>query len=297
MPDRVLAGGERIGFIGLGHMGLPMCANLLRAGADLTVFNRTPGRAAPLVAQGARQAASAAALAASCDVVLTCLATVDATEAVVLGPDGVLEGARPGTIVVDHGTIGPGTAARLAAAAGERGVGFLDAPVSGGPEGAAAATLTIMAGGPEAHFARVEPVLRAYGRLVVRVGPVGAGSRLKLINQLLTLVHGAVAAEALALARRAGLDVPAAGEVLRQSFGQSRMLERALPRIRDGQYDAGAALRLYRKDLGLVLETGQEAGAALPLAKAALAVLDEALAAGLADHDIAALYLLYGRER
>lgn len=293
MPD--VPALPRVGFIGIGRMGLPMCRRLLAAGAELTVFNRTAERAAPLVEAGARQAATPSELADQVDVVLTCLASVEATEDALLGETGVRSRLRPGMLVVDHGTIGPHAARRFAAQLAESGAEFLDAPVSGGPEGAAAGTLAIMAGGSESGFRRAEPVLRAYGRMVVRVGEVGAGSVLKLVNQILTFVHGTVAAEALALARRGGLDLATAGEVLRGSFGQSRMLERTLARIEAGDFDAGAALRLYGKDLGLVLDAGAEAGAALPLTRAAQGILGRAREAGLADRDLAALFLLYER--
>lgn len=292
MPDANVGSAGRLGFIGIGRMGLPMCVNLLRAGADLTVHNRTADRAGPLLSAGARWAGSPAELAASCDLVLTCLATVPATENVIAGPGGVLSALRPGAMVVDHGTIGPDTARRLAERAASRGAGFLDAPVSGGPEGARDGTLTIMAGGAEADFRRVEPVLRAYGREVARVGPIGSGSLLKLVNQVLTFVHGVAAAEALGLAARAGLDLAAAGAVLRQSFGQSRMLERTLLRVQARDFEAGAALRLYLKDLGLALDAGQSVHAPLPLTRAALAILQQSIDAGLADRDIASLYLL-----
>ncbi len=284
------ADSPRVGFIGLGRMGLPMCRNLLQAGVHLTVFNRTAGRAAPLLDQGAQWAATPAELADQVDILLTCLGTVEATEAAL---SESLAALRPGMLVADHGTMGPDTARRLGTGLAGHGVEFLDAPVSGGPEGAVAGTLTIMCGGSEAAFGRLEPVVRSYGRLVVRVGEVGTGSLLKLVNQLLTFVHGTAAAEALAFARKAGLDLGTAGEVLRQSFGQSRMLERALPRIESGNYDAGAALKLYHKDLGLLLGAGGDAGAALPLTGAALAVLEQALEAGLSDRDITALYLWY----
>jgi 3-hydroxyisobutyrate dehydrogenase/2-hydroxy-3-oxopropionate reductase len=293
MTDRLER--PRVGFIGLGRMGTPMCRNLLRSGFPLTVFNRTAERAAPLVKEGARGAATPAELAERSDVVLACLGSVAASEETLLGPDGVLGRLRPGMLVVDHGTIGPDTARTIAARIAERGAEFLDAPVSGGPEGAEAGTLAIMVGGSEAAFHRAEPILRAYGRLVRRLGAVGAGSLLKLVNQLLTFVHGAAAAEAISFARRAGLDLDAASEVLRASFGQSRMLERTLPRVSAGDYEAGAALRLYAKDLALVLDAGKAAGAALPLTAAARAILERALTAGLSDRDISALYVLYSQ--
>src|SRR5262249_48334755 len=151
-----------------------------------------------------------------------------------------------------HGTIGPDTARAIARGLAAGGIEFLDAPVSGGPEGAERGTLTIMAGGPPAAFDRGLPVMQAYGKTVGRMGDVGAGSLAKRVNQLLCFVHGAVAAEGLAFAERAGLDLAAVGRVMEVSFGQSRMLERTLGRVLAGNLEAGAALGLYHKDLGLI---------------------------------------------
>jgi 3-hydroxyisobutyrate dehydrogenase len=282
-----------VGFIGLGRMGLPMCANLVRAGYRLTVHNRTPSKAAPLVDAGATYAATPAEVAERSEVILSCLDSVSASEQIFLGPDGVIARARPGAILVDHATIGPDTARTLARAAVGRGLEFLDAPVSGGPEGAERGTLTIMAGGPAQAFERVEPVFRAYGKTIVRMGEAGAGSLTKLVNQLLTFIHGMAAAEALAFAERVGLDLPSLGEVLRVSFGQSRMFERSLDRVLKGQFEAGAALRLYAKDLGLIERVEQEVELSLPLTRAADGLLAKALAQGLSDRDISALVLTY----
>jgi 3-hydroxyisobutyrate dehydrogenase-like beta-hydroxyacid dehydrogenase len=176
-------------------------------------------------------------------------------------------------------------------------VGFVDAPVSGGPEGAEQGTLTIMAGGTEADFARGEPVFRAYGRTVVRMGEVGAGTHTKLINQLLTFVHGAAAAEALVLGDRLGLDPRALGDVLKVSFGQSRMLERTLDRVLAGNFTAGAALKLYGKDLELIDRAAEPVQAAMPLTRTAQALLSEAVERGMGDRDLASLYQLYGALR
>ena len=282
-----------VGFIGLGRMGLPMACNLLKSGFPLLVYNRTAAKAESLRAAGAEVLTGAGDVAARADIVCACLDRVEASRDLFLGPGGVAERARPGTIALDHGTIGPTLAREIAAGLGVRGIDFLDAPVSGGPEGAEQGTLTIMAGGPAETFARAEPVLRAYGKTVVRMGEVGAGSLTKLVNQLLTFVHGAAAAEALAFAERAGLDLAAVGEVMKVSFGQSRMLDRTLGRVLAGNFEAGAALRLYAKDLGLIDEVGRETGASLPLTRAAEQLLGQAAAAGMSDRDIAALIALF----
>ena len=283
----------RLGFIGLGLMGVPMCRNLLRAGFDLTVYNRTAVKAEPLVASGATAADSIADLAERCDVVLACLGTVAASEAAFCGEQGAVSRSRPGQLYIDLGTIGPEAARRIAANVAARGVDFLDAPVSGGPEGAAAGSLTIMTGGRREAYERAEPILRAIGRNLHHLGEVGAGSVAKLVNQLLTLVHAAAAAEALALGSRAGADPERLLEVLRTSFGQSKMLERTVPRIVARDFAAGAPLRLYAKDLMLLRELAERGGAAVPLGMAAGLLLERAEAMGLAEMDIAALYRLY----
>jgi 3-hydroxyisobutyrate dehydrogenase len=282
-----------IGFIGLGRMGLPMAKKLLESGYPVTVYNRTAAKAAPLVALGATLAPSVGAVAATADLIGACLDRVETSIAVFLGPDGVADRARAGTLAVDHGTIGPDTARTIAQGLAGRGIDFLDAPVSGGPEGAERGTLTIMAGGSQAGFDRAAPVLRAYGKTVVRMGGVGTGSLTKLVNQLLCFVHGAVAAEALAFAERSGLDLAAVGRVMEVSFGQSRMFERTLGRVLAGDLQAGAALRLYDKDLGLIEQVGRETGARLPLTRAAERLLEEALRSGLEDGDLAALIRLF----
>lgn len=282
-----------VGFIGLGRMGFPMAANLRKAGFPLIVYNRTAAKAEPLRDAGATVARSVASLLARADVVCACLDRVETSEEVFLGPDGMAAVGRPGSIAIDFGTIGPDTARKIAAGLAARDIGFLDAPVSGGPEGAERATLTIMAGGTPAAFERAYPVLRACGSTVVRMGESGAGSLTKLVNQLLTFVHGAAAAEALAFAERTGLDLAAVGEIMKVSFGQSKMLERTLGRVLAGNFEAGAALRLYAKDLGLIGAVGKETGARLPMTEAAEALLAQSAWRGWSDRDIAGLIGLF----
>jgi 3-hydroxyisobutyrate dehydrogenase len=282
-----------VGFIGTGAMGFPMARRLQHAGFPLVVYTRTAARAAPLVEEGALLAPSVAVLAAQSDMVVSCLNTVAASEAVFLGADGVAHHARAGTLWVDHATITPTLARQLAGAAEEAGMAFLDAPVSGGPEGAAAGTLAIMVGGREEAFARALPVLQAYGRTVRRLGGVGSGTYAKLVNQLLTVVHGLAAAEAIAFADRTGLSLDGLAEVLQASFGHSRMLDRTLTRVQAGDYSAGAALRLYEKDLGIANEEATRHGLPLPTLQHVRAAVLEAIEAGLGGHDIAALRLRY----
>jgi len=260
-----------ISFIGTGAMGMPMARHLLSAGYSLLVYNRTAARASPLVESGARMTSSVASLSAASDVIIPCLDTMAASESVFLDAEGVVKHARSGSILADHGTISPTLAERADAAVRSRGLSYLDAPVSGGPEGAENGTLTIMVGGVLAAYERAEQVVRAYGQTVCRMGGVGSGTRAKLVNQLLTFVHGAAAAEAIALAQRLGLDLPSLAAVLRASFGYSRMLDRALARVEASNYEAGAALRLYDKDLRIVHDIGVEYALPLPVTDSAKA--------------------------
>jgi 3-hydroxyisobutyrate dehydrogenase len=282
-----------VGFVGTGRMGLPMCQNLLRQHVTLMVFNRTAARAEPLVSAGATIARSVAHLAAECEVVFTCLDTVDGTAEVYLGAHGIVPNAKPGTLLVDHATITPDLVWRIDAAARARDLSFLDAPVSGGPEGAQKGTLAIMAGGSMAAFERALPLLQSYGAFVRRMGDAGSGTHTKLVNQLLTFAHGMAAAEAIAMAQRTGVELEALGELLAASFGHSRMLDRTLTRVREGNYDAGAALTLFEKDLGIVAGVGEANALSLPVTQGLRERLREAMAQGLAHRDIAALRLMY----
>jgi 3-hydroxyisobutyrate dehydrogenase len=197
---------ERIGFVGLGTMGAAMAANIVRGGFPLTVWNRSPGKAAPLVALGAREATSPAAVGRASDIVLICVSDSPDVEAVVLGPGGLAEGLAAGALVVDCSTISPATTRRIAAHLRRLGVAFLDAPVSGGSEGARDATLTIFVGGEAADVERARPVLERIGRTITHVGPVGAGQVTKAVNQVMIAGAYLSVAEGIVLAIRAGLD-------------------------------------------------------------------------------------------
>jgi 3-hydroxyisobutyrate dehydrogenase-like beta-hydroxyacid dehydrogenase len=279
----------RVGFVGLGRMGKPMCRNLLRAGFPLAVFNRSQSAVNELVMAGAHRADSAADVAAHADIILSALPSPQASETVFLGRDGLVTHASPGQIFVEVGTIGPSLARRIAEAAERRGCSFLDAPVSGGPEGARDATLTVMVGGTAATVARADAVLRTIGSTVRRMGEVGAGSIAKLVNQALTAIHTASAAEALVLGTAAGVDPAALLEVLATSYGQSRMLDRSGPRILDRKFEAAAPLRLLMKDLDLVEALASEVGAPLPLTTVVQSLCSTCEAMGLSESDLAAL--------
>ena len=255
---------ERVGFIGLGVMGRPMALNLMRAGHPLHVYARRPAALAPLVEQGAAACASPAELATRCDVVCIMVTAGADVEAVVLGPDGILEGAPPGLLVVDHSTIAPATARRVAVALAARGVDFLDAPVSGGEKGAIDATLSIMVGGSQAAFTRAEPVLRELGKTVLRVGESGAGQVAKAANQLAIGLALQGMAEEFTLARASGVDPAQILEALRGGAAASRILEVMGAKMISRDFRPGVESRLHHKDVRIALDCAAAVGLAVP---------------------------------
>jgi len=254
MPDRV-------GFIGLGIMGRGMTLNLLRASVDLTVYNRTPERMQLLADAGAATAASPAGLAATTDVVFVCVSDTPDVEEVLLGDEGVVHGAKPGSLVVDMSTISPRATRRIAARLAEAGVAMLDAPVSGGSEGAAKGTLSIMVGGAEADLARARPYLAAMGSTITHVGPIGAGQSCKLVNQILVVVNMLAAAEALVFAEASGLDLERTLEAVGGGAAGSWMLANRGPQAIRRDWRPGFTIDLQQKDLRLVLESADQTGA------------------------------------
>ena len=259
----------QIGFIGLGIMGGPMARNLLSAGYRVHAYNRTRARAETLERAGARTADSPADAAREADIVITMLTDSPDVVEVVTGPQGILEGARPGTVLIDMTTISPATTRQLAARLEAAGLEMLDAPVSGGDVGARAATLTIMVGGKREVFERCRPVLERLGRRVTYLGPHGAGQATKLCNQILCAVHMLALCEALSLAARSGLPLDAVHEVLKTGAGSSWALEQLGPKILAGDHAPAFMIDLIAKDLRLVMETAEELR--LPLAGTALA--------------------------
>lgn len=281
----------RVGFIGLGKMGMPMARNLMKAGFALTVHNRSPGAVDALAAEGAQGAATPGEVCSHADTILTCLPNVAAVEEVYLREGGLIAAAQPGTLLIDHSTVSPKMSRRLYEAARSRGVAFLDAPVSGGTAGAQAGTLTIMAGGNPDAFARAKPVLEAMGKKVYHVGPSGSGTVVKLANQLLVGIHSAAAAEALVLATKAGADPAIVLEVISASFGASAILGRNGAMALEGRFDGGTPIDLILKDLRLIADTADEASVRLPMGSLARQVFEEASVAGLGSKDMSALVL------
>ncbi|NUM49411.1 MAG: NAD(P)-dependent oxidoreductase [Anaerolineales bacterium] len=254
---------ESIGFIGLGIMGRGMTQNLLNKGHRVMIWNRTPARMDEFVRAGATAADSPADLAARCDVILICVSDTPDVEAVILGENGVLAGVKSGSLVVDHSTISPQATKEMAAKLREKGAAMLDAPVSGGSEGAAKGTLSIMVGGEETGFQRALPVLEAYGKTITHVGPQGAGQMVKLVNQILVVVTELAVCEGLLFAQAGGLDLNKTLDAVKGGAAGSWMLANRGPQMIARDWRPGFTIDLQQKDLRLVLEAADQLG--LPL--------------------------------
>jgi 3-hydroxyisobutyrate dehydrogenase-like beta-hydroxyacid dehydrogenase len=254
----------RVGVIGLGIMGAPMARNLLRAGHEVVVHGRTAARVEPLIAAGARAAASPAAVASAVEAVVTSLPDGPDVELVLAGPDGVLAGAARGLLVIDTSTIAPDTARALASRAAAVGVDFLDAPVSGGEQGAIDGTLSIMVGGTSEAFARARPVFDALGRTATHMGGPGQGQMTKLVNQVIGATTLAAVAEGLTLAAHAGLDADAVMAAVGSGAATSWALTNLGPRMQRGDWAPGFMVRLQQKDLRLALAAAAGLGVPLP---------------------------------
>ncbi len=276
----------RIGFIGLGTMGAPMAARLLAAGYVVTVHNRTRAKEEPLAAAGALRAPSPRACAEGQDVVFTMVSDTPDVQATVLGDQGASEGMQPGSILVDMSTISPATTRRIAAALAEHDVTMLDAPVSGGSEGARQGTLSIMVGGDAEALARVRPVLQHLGGLVTHVGPVGSGQVAKAVNQVVLAGTYASVAEGMALAMRAGIDIDAALAALGGGAAGSWVLANRARNMLAGEYPLGFRTRLHRKDLGIALNAARDLGVSMPVAAYVEQLETSLVARGFGDEDV-----------
>jgi 2-hydroxy-3-oxopropionate reductase len=278
---------DTIGFIGLGLMGRPMAKNLLKAGHRLVVHSRSDGPVAELVATGAERAVSPADVARRATRIITMVPDSPDVELVLEGPTGVFSAIQKGTIVIDMSSIAPGTARRLAARAQTLGATMLDAPVSGGDIGAAAGTLSIMVGGDAKAFAAVRPILDVMGNpeKVVRIGESGAGQLCKLCNQMVIGGTLVAVAEALALARKAGVDAAKVREALLGGFASSRVLEVHGERALKGTYKPGFKTHLYAKDMRNVIATLAEHNTPAPVAAIVQQLLHATMAAGLGEAD------------
>jgi 3-hydroxyisobutyrate dehydrogenase len=278
-----------VAFLGLGTMGAAMAANLARAGFAVTVWNRTPDRARDLIDLGVTEAATAADAASRADIVVLCVSDTPDVEAVLFGPDGVVAGAQPGTLIIDCSTIAPSGSWDFAARLREHDLRMIDAPVSGGSEGARNATLTIFVGGDERDVEHARPVLSALGRTITHVGPIGAGQAVKAVNQVILAGTYLGVAEGIVLAIKAGLDVEQVVGALGGGAAQSWVLANRSGRMLDNDYPLGFKVSLHRKDLAIALELAAQLGAALPVSALAAQLESGLIARGHGDDDMSAL--------
>ena len=279
----------RVGFVGLGTMGGAMAANVARAGFPVTAWNRTADRARELEALGVARVESPAAVAGTSDILVSIVSDTPDVEAVLFGPDGVESGAHDGLLVVDMSTISPSATRGFAERLATRGVRLLDAPVSGGSEGAKKGTLSIFVGGHAADLERARPVLETMGTTITHMGPVGSGQAAKAINQVILAGTYLGVAEGIVLALKAGLDVDKLVAALSGGAAQSWVLANRSGRMAANDYPLGFKVALHRKDLGIALQLARETGAALPVS-----AIVEQLEAGLigrghGDDDVSAV--------
>jgi 3-hydroxyisobutyrate dehydrogenase-like beta-hydroxyacid dehydrogenase len=279
---------DPVGFLGLGALGAPMAGNLLRAGVAVTVHNRDRRREEPLAAAGAARAATPDDLAGRCRVLCLCLSDDDAVEEVLARAEPAL---RAGDLVIDFSTIAPATSRRLAGRLAERGTAYLDAPVTGGTEGARAGTLSVLVGGAAADLARARPLLEIVGQRITHLGPVGAGQEAKAVNQVLVAGTYAAVAEALALGQRLGLPMERLVAALAGGAAGSWALQHRAAGMLERRFPLGFRLTLHRKDLRIALATAasEAGGLELPVSRLVAQLEEELIARGHGDEDISAL--------
>ncbi len=264
---------EKIGFIGLGIMGKPMAKNLIEAGYELTVYNRTSEKADELAGDGATVAESPKDVAARSDIIITMLPDSPQVHEVVVGENGVLEGVREGALIIDMSTISPVVTEELAAAVEEKGASMLDAPVSGGDVGAIEGTLSIMVGGDEGNFERAKPLFDVMGKTVNHVGPTGAGQVTKAANQIVVALTIEAVSEALVLGSKGGVSPEKILDVLGGGLAGNKVMEVKREKFLSHTFDPGFRSELHHKDLGIALAAGREYGVALPVT----AIVDQML--------------------
>jgi 3-hydroxyisobutyrate dehydrogenase len=279
----------KVTFIGMGTMGAPMSLNLLKAGHEVTVHNRTRRKEEAVAAAGARRAASPADAAEGAEIVITCVSDTPDVEEIILGENGVIHGAAPETIVVDMSTVSPSATRRIAERLGEKGVHMLDAPVSGGSEGAQKATLSIMVGGEEADLSKVRPVLEAMSKTITHVGPIGAGQLTKAINQIVVAGTYWGVAEGIAIGLKAGLDMQKVVQAVGGGAAGSWAIINRSGNMIKNSYPLGFKVRLHRKDLDIALDVARELGVTLPVTAYVEQVETGLIARGYGDEDISVI--------
>ena len=279
----------RVGCIGLGTMGGPMAGHLLDAGHEVAVWNRTAAKGDELVARGARRAESPADAARDADVVVTCVSDTPDLVAVVLGDHGVIEGIRDGAVLLDCSTVSPSSEKELAEALAGKSVEVVDAPLSGGAEGAKNGVCTAFVGGSETAFANAKPILEAFCKTITHLGPTGAGQAAKAVNQIIISGTYASVGEGLAYAEQAGLPMEALVEALSGGAAGSWILTTRSPKYISHEYPAGFRTVLHRKDLGIAIEEGEAVGLELRLTRLVAEWQDALIAAGYGEEDSSAL--------
>lgn len=279
----------KVAFIGMGTMGAPMAMNLLKAGYEVTVHNRTRDREVPVAEAGAQRAASPQQAAAAAEIVITCVSDTPDVEAVILGEQGVIHGAQPGTIVVDMSTISPTATQQMAQALTEQGLHMVDAPVSGGSEGAQKGTLSIMVGGEAAIVERVRPVLAAMGKTITHIGGIGAGQTTKAINQIIVAGTYWAIAEGMALGLKADLDMDRVVQAVSGGAAGSWGLDHRSGNMIANEYPLGFRVRLHQKDLNIALAAARELGVTLPVAAYVEQVETGLIGRGFGDEDVSAI--------
>jgi len=279
-----------IAVIGLGTMGEPMAANLIKAGCEVTVYNRTPSKAENLKKLGANCTDTPAAAAAEAEIVMTCVSDTPDVESVLLAPKtGAINGLKEGGLVIDCSSIAPEATRRIADRFRAKNIGFVDAPISGGSEGAIKGSLTVMCGGSEEDFNRAQPILQIIGSKVTRIGPVGCGQIAKVANQVVITGTYMALAEAVTLAYRAGADPARVLEAIGAGLAGSWILNNRSQRMLDDDYPLGFRLRLHRKDLAIALETARQFRVPVPVTSLVATIEDSLIAQGHGDEDMSNL--------
>ncbi len=279
----------RVGYIGLGIMGKPMAYNILKAGFPLTVHNRSRTSVLELVAKGAKEAHSPAEVAQSVDVVFTNLPDSADVESVVLGKNGIIEGAHSGLIFVDNSTIKPSTSQHISVELAKKGVMSLDAPVSGGQIGAQNGTLTIMVGGPKEALEKVTPILESIGKKITHIGDAGTGQIAKAANQIMVAAQMVAMGELLIFAKKAGADPQKVVEAIKNGAAQCWTLDQKPPRLFFGNRSPGFKAYMQAKDLGIVIETARQVGAVLPATAVASQLFQAMIQMNLGELDNSAV--------
>ncbi|MDR3592322.1 MAG: 2-hydroxy-3-oxopropionate reductase [Negativicutes bacterium] len=283
----------KIGFIGLGIMGKPMSKNLLKAGYELVVCDVVKAAVDEVVAAGAKAVATPREVAQQAEIVITMLPNSPHVKQVVLGENGVIEGVKPGSIVVDMSSIAPLVSREVAAKLAEKGAEMLDAPVSGGEPKAIDGTLSVMVGGKKEVFDKCYPILKNMAGSVVLTGDVGAGNVTKLANQIIVALNIAAMSEALVLATKAGVEPDLVYQAIRGGLAGSTVLDAKAPLVMDRKFDPGFRINLHIKDLNNVLETSHEIGVSLPLTAAVMEIMQALKVDGLGDKDHGSLIRYY----